>query len=137
MLIPKKTKFKKQFKGKLKGKTVKSSQIRFGNYAIKAVENGRITSQQLEAVRRNIVRKMGRLGKLWVRVFPDTPITSKPNEVRMGKGKGKVDFWAVKIKQGQILYEVSGIFEAEALKIFIGSAKKLPVKVKFVKKLGL
>lgn len=134
MLFPKKTKFKKQFKGKIKGKTFRSHKIVFGNYGIKALEECRITSKQIEATRRNIVRKMKRLGFLWVRIFPDTPVTSKPKEIRMGKGKGNVDFWSSKIKKGQILFEISGISLSEAKKIFESSSNKLPIKTKFIKR---
>lgn len=137
MLFPNRTKYKKQFKGKIKGKTFRGSKLRFGNYAIKSLEESRITSRQIEATRRNIVRKMKRLGQLWIRIYPDTPVTSKPNEIRMGKGKGSVDFWVSRIQQGQILFEISGVSEMEAKKILLSSSNKLPVKTKFIKKEGL
>ena len=132
MLFPKKTKYKKQFKNKLVGKTVRGSQIIFGNYAIKSLEEKRITAKQIEATRRVIIRKMKRLGFLWIRVFPDTPVTAKPTENRMGKGKGAVSFWIAKVKKGQILYEISGISLANAQKVFKSGSNKLPVKTKFI-----
>jgi len=104
MLFPNRTKYKKQFKGKLKGQTTRGNQIIYGKYALKSLEEKRITSKQIEAARRAIVRKMKRLGYLWIRIFPDTPVTSKPNENRMGKGKGAVSFWVSKIK---IIYVIS------------------------------
>ena len=134
MLFPKKTKFKKQFKGKLIGNTSKGNQIIFGKYAIKVLKETRLTVRQIEAARRTIVRKMKRLGFLWIRVFPDTPITSKPTENRMGKGKGAVSFWVVKVKKGQILYEISGISLENAKKVLKAGSNKLPVATKFIYK---
>ena len=134
MLFPKKTKYKKQFKGKLVGQTVKGSQIVYGQYAIKVLEETRLTARQIEATRRIIVRKMKRLGFLWIRVFPDTPITAKPTENRMGKGKGAVSFWVAKVKKGQILYEISGISLENAKKVLKAGSNKLPVKTKFIMK---
>nr|YP_010394408.1 ribosomal protein L16 [Phytophthora lateralis]DAZ88416.1 TPA_asm: ribosomal protein L16 [Phytophthora lateralis]DAZ88849.1 TPA_asm: ribosomal protein L16 [Phytophthora lateralis] len=134
MLFPKKTKYKKQFKGKLVGKTTKSNNIVYGKYAIKVLEETRLTSRQIEATRRIIIRKMKRLGFLWIRVFPDTPITSKPTENRMGKGKGAVSFWVAKVKKGQILYEISGISLENAKKVLKAGSNKLPVKTKFIYK---
>ena len=132
MLFPNRTKYKKQFKGILKGQTTRGSKIIYGKYALKALEKKRITSKQIEATRRIIVRKMKRLGFLWIRIFPDTPVTSKPNENRMGKGKGAVSFWIAKIKSGQILFEISGISIENAKKIFKAGANKLPLKTKFI-----
>ena len=134
MLFPKKTKYKKQFKGKLIGKTSTGNQIIFGKYAIKALEEARITAKQIEATRRTIIRKMKKLGFLWVRIFPDTPITSKPTENRMGKGKGAVSFWAAKVKKGQVLFEISGISPENAKKVLKLGSNKLPVKIKFIYK---
>jgi large subunit ribosomal protein L16 len=134
MLFPNRTKYKKQFKGVLKGQTTRGSQIIYGNYALKALEEKRITSKQIEATRRAIVRKMKRLGYLWIRIFPDTPVTSKPNENRMGKGKGAVSFWVSKVKKGQILFEISGISFENAKKVFQTGANKLPVATKFIYK---
>ncbi len=134
MLFPKRTKYKKQFKGKLIGKTSKGNQIIFGKYGIKVLEESRITARQIEATRRAIIRKMKRLGFLWIRIFPDTPVTSKPTENRMGKGKGNVSFWVAKVKKGQILYEISGISLENAKKVLKAGSNKLPVKTKFISK---
>ena len=134
MLYPKKTKYKKQFKGNLKGKTIRGSQIIYGKYALKALKEKRITSKQIEATRKAMVKKMKRLGYLWIRIFPDTPVTLKPNENRMGKGKGSVSFWISKVKSGQILFEISGISFENAQKIFKIGANKLPIPTKFIYK---
>ena len=134
MLFPKKTKYKKQFKGKLVGQTSRGSQIIYGKYAIKTIEAARLTARQIEAARRTIIRKMKRLGYLWIRIFPDTPVTSKPTENRMGKGKGAVSFWVAKVKKGQILYEISGISLENAKKVLKSGSNKLPVKTKFINK---
>nr|YP_009729752.1 ribosomal protein L16 [Plasmopara viticola]QHW07491.1 ribosomal protein L16 [Plasmopara viticola] len=131
MLSPKNTKYKKQFKGKL-NKTKKKDIITYGKYAIKAVEEIRLTSKQIESARKVIVRKMKKLGFLWIRVFPDTPVTAKPTENRMGKGKGTVSFWVAKIKRGQILYEISDISIENAKKVLKAGANKLPVKTRFI-----
>ena len=134
MLFPNRTKYKKQFKGKIVGKTSKGNKIIFGKYAIKVLQEARLTARQIEATRRIIVRKMKRLGYLWIRIFPDTPVTSKPNENRMGKGKGAVSFWVAKIKRGQILFEISGISFENAQKVFKTGATKLPISTKFIYK---
>ncbi|KAF0721621.1 hypothetical protein Ae201684_019038 [Aphanomyces euteiches] len=134
MLFPNRTKYKKQFKGILKGKTIRGSKIIYGKYALKALKEKRITSKQIEATRRAIVRKMKRLGYLWIRIFPDTPVSSKPNENRMGKGKGAVSFWVSKVKSGQILFEISGISFENAKKVFQAGANKLPIPTKFIYK---
>ncbi len=134
MLFPKKTKYKKQFKGKLIGQTSKGHQIKFGKYALKVLEETRLTSRQIEAARRIIIRKMKRLGFLWIRIFPDTPITAKPTENRMGKGKGAVSFWVSKVKKGQILFEISGISLENAKKVLKAGSNKLPVQTKFIYK---
>ena len=132
MLFPKRTKYKKQFKGKLVGQTARGSQIIYGKYAIKVLEETRLTARQIEATRRIIIRKMKRLGYLWIRIFPDTPVTAKPTENRMGKGKGAVSFWVAKVKKGQILYEISGISLENAKKVLKAGSNKLPVKTKFI-----
>jgi len=134
MLFPKRTKYKKCFKGILKGQTTRGSQIIYGKYALKSLEEKRITSKQIEATRRAIVRKMKRLGFLWIRIFPDIPVTAKPNENRMGKGKGAVSFWVSKIKSGQILFEISGISHENAQKVFQSASNKLPISTKFIYK---
>jgi large subunit ribosomal protein L16 len=137
MLLPKKTKYNKQFKNIKYGKTVRGNQILYGTHAIKTLQEIRLTSKQIEAGRRAIVRQMNRLGFLWIRVFPHKPVTSKPNEVRMGKGKGSVDRWVAQILKGQIIYEISGITQTKAVKALSCGAQKLPVKTKIVSKMGL
>ena len=134
MLFPKKTKYKKQFKGKLTGKTTKGQKIIYGKYAIKTLKETRLTSKQIEATRRIIIRKMKKLGFLWIRVFPDIPVTTKPTENRMGKGKGAVSFWIAKVKKGQILYEISGISVEKAKKVLNAASNKLAVQTKFIYK---
>ena len=134
MLFPQKTKYKKQFKGKLIGNTTKGNKIVYGKYAIKVLKETRLTSKQIESARRIIIRKMKKLGFLWIRIFPNTPITTKPTENRMGKGKGSVSFWVAKVKKGQILYEISGISLENAKKVLKASSNKLPVKTKFIYK---
>lgn len=134
MLFPQKTKFKKQFKKKLKGKTTKGNKIVFGKFALKVLYESRLSSRQIEATKRTIVRKMKRLGFIWVRIFPDVPVTSKPTENRMGKGKGSVTSWVAKVKQGQILYEISGLSSKQAKVALKAGANKLPIKTKFIYK---
>ena len=135
MLSPKKTKFRKAHKGRSKGNTKGGSQLLFGSFGLKAMEPERITARQIEACRRATNRHLRRLGRLWIRVFPDLPVTSKPAEVRMGKGKGSVDFWAVRVKPGRILFELDGVPEELAREAFERAAAKLPIKTKFVKRL--
>lgn len=137
MLFPKRTKFKKQFKGRIQGQTHRGNQILFGHYALKTLEEGRLTARQIEAGRKAIVRHMKRLGFVWIRIFPHTPVTSKPSEIRMGKGKGSVDFWVARIQQGQILYEISGISPESAYQALRAGAIKLPVQTKILSKKGL
>lgn len=137
MLFPKKFKYKKQFKGLIKGKTNRGSKLIYGNLGLKSLETTRLTSRQIEAGRRVIVRHMKRLGFLWIRVFPHTPVTSKPTEIRMGKGKGAVDYWAAKVKPGQIIYEISGVSYDNSIKALRAGSMKLPVKTKIVENRGL
>ena len=132
MLFPKKIKHKKHFKGKLVGNTIKGNKIIYGKYALKVLQEIRLTSKQIEAARRIIIRKMKKSGFLWVRVFPHIPVTTKPTENRMGKGKGSVSFWISKIKKGQILYEISGISLENAKKVLKACSNKLPVQTKFI-----
>lgn len=134
MLIPKNKKFKKQFKGVIKGKTFRGNKLIYGTFGLKALETTRLNSKQIEATRKIIVKKMKRLGYLWIRIFPDTPVSDKPAEVRMGKGKGSVDFWVSKIKPGQILYEISGISFEKGLKALKSGSNKLPIKTKIIKR---
>ncbi len=131
MLQPKRTKFRKQHKGKNVGIAVRGSSVSFGEYGLKAITRGRITARQIEAARRAITRHLKRGGKMWIRVFPDKPITKKPLEVRMGKGKGSVEYWVAQIKPGSMLYEVQGVPEQLAREAFELASAKLPVKTAF------
>ena len=132
MLQPKRTKFRKQHKLRNTGIAVRGSSVSFGEYGLKSVERGRITARQIEAARRAISRHCKRDGKMWIRIFPDKPITKKPLEVRMGKGKGSVEYWIAQIKPGTMLYELQGVSETLAREAFTLAAAKLPVKTKFV-----
>ena len=132
MLSPRKTKYRKAMKGRVKGLAQRGSTIAFGTYAIKTLEPGRLTSRQIESARIAVTRYMKREGKVWIRVFPDKPITKKPAEVRMGKGKGGVEYWAAVVKPGRILFEVSGVPMETAKEALRLAAQKLPVKTKFV-----
>ena len=136
MLSPKRLKFHKQHKGRIHGLAKGGSELSFGSYGLKALTPERITARQIEAARRAITREMKRLGQLWIRIFPDVPVSDKPAEVRMGKGKGSVEFWIARVKPGRILFECEGIDEATARSAFALGAAKLPIKTKFVKKLN-
>ncbi|MBT8126114.1 MAG: 50S ribosomal protein L16 [Gammaproteobacteria bacterium] len=132
MLQPKRTKFRKQFKGKNRGLAQAGNRVSFGEYGLKATERGRVTARQIESARRAMTRHIKRGGKIWIRVFPDVPISSKPLEVRMGKGKGNVDHWIAKIQPGSILYEMEGVSEELAREAFRLAANKLPIKTAFI-----
>ncbi|RLA08603.1 MAG: 50S ribosomal protein L16 [Gammaproteobacteria bacterium] len=132
MLQPKKTKYKKQQKGRNRGLSQNANKVSFGEYGLKATTRGRITARQIEAARRAMTRYIKRGGKVWIRIFPDTPITKKPIEVRMGKGKGNVEYWVAKIQPGKMLYEMEGVNEDIARKAFTLAAAKLPVQTNFV-----
>jgi large subunit ribosomal protein L16 len=132
MLQPKRTKFRKQFKGRNRGLATAGSKVSFGEYGLKAVERGRITARQIEAARRAMTRHVKRGGKIWIRVFPDVPVSKKPLEVRMGKGKGNVEYWVCKIQPGRVLYEMEGVDEGTAREAFKLAAAKLPFKTTFV-----
>lgn len=132
MLQPKRTKFRKQFKGKNRGLAQSGNKVSFGEFGLKAAERGRITARQIEAARRAMTRQVKRTGKIWIRVFPDVPISSKPLEVRMGKGKGNVDYWCSKVQPGTVLYEMEGVSEEMAREAFRLAANKLPIKTTFV-----
>ena len=136
MLSPKRLKFRKQHKGRIHGLAKGGSELSFGSYGLKALTPERITARQIEAARRAITREMKRLGQLWIRIFPDVPVSDKPAEVRMGKGKGSVEFWVARVKPGRILFECEGIDEATARSALALGAAKLPIKTKFVKKLN-
>ncbi|ACT59759.1 50S ribosomal protein L16 [Hirschia baltica] len=136
MLQPKRTKFRKQFKGRIKGNAKGGATLTFGSYGLKALEPERVTSRQIEATRRAITRHMKRVGKVWIRIFPDVPVSAKPTEVRMGKGKGSPEFWAAKVKPGRIMFEIDGVTEEIAREALSLGAAKLPIKTKIVKRLG-
>lgn len=130
--MPKKTKYRKQMKGRNRGKATRGNKIAFGNIAIKAVESGRIDSRQIEAARIAMTRHIKRTGKIWIRVFPDKPLTAKPLETRMGKGKGAVEKWVMNIKPGRIIYEMVGVEESLARDALALAQSKLPFKTKII-----
>ena len=132
MLQPKKTKFHKAFKGRIHGNAKGGTTLNFGSYGLKAMEPERITARKIEAARRAITRHMKRQGRVWIRIFPDTPVTGKPVEVRMGKGKGSVDYWACKVKPGRIMFEIDGVSEEIAREALRLGAMKLPIKTRTV-----
>ena len=132
MLQPKRTKFRKQFKGRNRGLANNGNKVSFGQYGLQATERGRITARQIESARRAMSRHIKRGGKIWIRVFPDVPISKKPLEVRMGKGKGNVEYWVCKIQPGKMLYEMEGVSEDIAREAFKLAAAKLPFKTNFV-----
>ena len=132
MLQPKRTKFRKQMKGRNRGLAFRGSDVSFGEFGLKAAGRGRITARQIEASRRAMTRHIKRGGKIWIRVFPDVPVTKKPLEVRMGKGKGGVEYWVVKVQPGSVLYEMEGVDEATAREAFRLAAAKLPITTTFV-----
>ena len=132
MLSPKRTKFRKQHKGRIHGLAKGGTEVSFGSYGLKAMEPARITARQIEAARRAMTRKIRRVGKVWIRVFPDVPVSSKPAEVRMGKGKGAPEFWIARVKPGRVMFEMDGVPEDLAREAFALAAAKLPISVKFV-----
>jgi large subunit ribosomal protein L16 len=136
MLSPKRTKFRKQHKGRIHGEAKGGFTLNFGSFGLKAQEPERITARQIEAARRAMTRYMKRQGKVWIRVFPDVPVSKKPLEVRMGKGKGSPEVWVAKIKPGRIMFEVDGVSEEIAREAFRLAAAKLPLKTKFVARIG-
>jgi large subunit ribosomal protein L16 len=131
MLQPKRTKFRKQHKGRNTGIAVKGSSVSFGEFGLKSISRGRLTARQIESGRRTITRHVKRGGKIWIRIFPDKPITKKPLEVRMGKGKGSVEYWVAQIRPGTMLYEIQGVSEELAREAFALAAAKLPLKTLF------
>lgn len=132
MLQPKRTKFRKQMKGRNRGLAQNGNKVSFGEYGLKSVGRGRITARQIEAARRAMTRHVKRGGKIWIRIFPDKPISKKPLEVRQGKGKGNVEYWVAQIQPGKMLYEMEGVSEELAREAFALAAAKLPVKTMFV-----
>ena len=137
MLSPKRVKRRKQHKGRIHGNAKGGSSLAFGDFGLKALEPERVTARQIEAARRAMVRHIKRQGKVWIRVFPDLPVTSKPAEVRMGKGKGSPDYWACRVKPGRIMFEVLGVEEEKVREAFDLAAAKLPIKCKIVKRIGM
>ena len=137
MLFPKRVKYRKQMRGRMKGKATRGAEVSFGDYGLQALEPGWVTARQIEAARRALVRFMRRRGKVWIRIFPDKPVTQKPAETRMGKGKGAVDHWVAVVKPGRILFEISGLDESNAREAMRLAAHKISVKTKFTSRLDL
>ena len=136
MLQPKRTKYRKQHKGKLHGNAKGGTDLNFGNFGLKAQEPNRVNAREIEAARRAITRYMKRAGRVWIRIFPDLPVTSKPTEVRMGKGKGSVDYWAARVKPGRSMFEIDGVSEEIAREALRLGAMKLSVKTRFVQRIA-
>ncbi|MEE2933116.1 MAG: 50S ribosomal protein L16 [Pseudomonadota bacterium] len=136
MLSPKRTKFRKQQKGRLKGLAKGGFSLNFGSYGLKATTPGRVTARQIEAARRTITRHIKRAGRVWIRIFPDVPVSQKPAEVRMGKGKGTPEYWMCRVKPGRVMFELDGVEMDIARRAFELAAAKLPVKTRFVSRLG-
>ena len=136
MLQPKKTKFRKQFKGRITGAAKGGFELDFGAYGLKALEPERITARQIEAARRALTRHMKRAGRVWIRVFPDVPVSKKPTEVRMGKGKGANEYWAAKVKPGRIMFEIDGVPLDLAKEALALAAAKLPIRTRFVQRIA-
>ncbi|WP_339740756.1 50S ribosomal protein L16 [Maricaulis sp.] len=136
MLQPKRTKFRKAHKGRIKGVAKGGFTLNFGSYGLKALEPERVTARQIEATRRAITRHMKRAGRVWIRIFPDVPVSKKPTEVRMGKGKGTPEFWACRVKPGRIMFEIDGVPDDVAREALSLGAAKLPIKTKIVARLG-
>ncbi len=132
MLQPKRTKYRKAHKGRIKGEAKGGVDLNFGSYGLKALEPERVTARQIEAARRAMTRYMKRQGRVWIRIFPDVPVSKKPTEVRMGKGKGSVEYWAAKVKPGRVMFEIDGVTEPVAQEALRLAAMKLPVKCRFV-----
>lgn len=135
MLSPKKTKFRKAFKGKMKGNAKAGYTVSFGSFGLKALDPERITAKQIEAARRAITRFVKRTGRMWIRIFPDLPVSKKPAEVRMGSGKGSPEYWACRVKPGRIMFELDGVPEETAREAFELASAKLPIHTKFVKRI--
>ncbi|HIM25292.1 MAG TPA: 50S ribosomal protein L16 [Rhodospirillales bacterium] len=136
MLSPKNLKYRKAHKGRIHGKAKGGSELNFGSFGLKAMQPARVTARQIEAARRAMTRHMKRAGRVWIRVFPDVPVSKKPAEVRQGKGKGSVEFWVCRVKPGRIMFEVDGVSAEVARRAFELAAAKLPIKTKFVTRLG-
>jgi large subunit ribosomal protein L16 len=137
MLSPKRTKFRKAHKGRIHGLAKGGTSLNFGSFGLKALEPGRVSARQIEAARRAITRHIRRVGKVWIRIFPDVPVSTKPAEVRMGSGKGSPEYWACRVKPGRIMFELDGVSPDLARESCMLAAAKLPIKTKFVVRLGL
>jgi large subunit ribosomal protein L16 len=137
MLMPKRTKYRKAHRGRNKGRASRGAQVSFGDYGLQALEPSWITSRQIEAARRAIVRHVRRGGKLWIRIFPDKPVTAKPAETRMGSGKGNFDHWVAVVKPGRVLFEITGVEESAAREAFRLASQKLPIRTQFVSRYEL
>ncbi len=136
MLQPTRTKFRKAFKGRIRGRATSGTELAFGQYGLKALEPNRLTAREIEAARRAMTHHMKRAGRVWINVFPDLPVSKKPTEIRMGKGKGTPEFWACRVKPGRILFEVDGIDEVTAREAMRLAAMKLSVKTRFIARIG-
>jgi large subunit ribosomal protein L16 len=136
MMQPKRTKFRKAFKGRIHGAAKGGFDLNFGEFGLKAMEPERVTARQIEAARRALTRHMKRAGRVWIRVFPDVPVSKKPIEVRMGKGKGAPEFWVARVAPGRIMFEVDGVSEDVAREAFLLAAAKLPIKTRFVQRIA-
>ncbi|TCT00923.1 50S ribosomal protein L16 [Aquabacter spiritensis] len=136
MLQPKRTKFRKQFKGRIHGVAKGGTELNFGEFGLKALEPERVTARQIEAARRALTRHMKRAGRVWIRIFPDVPVSAKPTEVRMGKGKGAPEYWAAKIKPGRIMFEIDGVSVDTAREALTLAAAKLPIKTRFIQRIA-
>jgi large subunit ribosomal protein L16 len=136
MLSPKRTKFRKQFKGRISGTAKGGTTLTFGSFGLKALEPERVTARQIEAARRAMTREMKRQGRVWIRIFPDVPVTKKPTEVRMGKGKGAVELWAARVAPGRIMFELDGVTETVAREALRLAAAKLPIRTRFVARIA-
>ena len=136
MLSPKKTKYRKQFKGRIHGMTKGGATLNFGSYGLKSVEPERITARQIESARRAITRAMKRAGRVWIRIFPDVPVSTKPAEVRMGSGKGAPELWVARVKPGRVLFEIDGVTTQTAREALTLAAAKLPIKTRFVERIA-
>jgi large subunit ribosomal protein L16 len=136
MLQPKRTKFRKAFKGRIKGAAKGGFTLNFGSHGLKAMEPERVTARQIEACRRAVTREMKRVGKVWIRIFPDVPVSKKPNEVRMGSGKGAPELWVVRVKPGRIMFEIDGVPDVVAREALRLGAAKLPIKTKIITRVG-
>ena len=134
MLSPKKTKFRKQFKGRIHGNAKGNFELNYGNFGLKAMEPERVTARQIESARKAITRSLKRTGRMWIRIFPNVPVSKKPAEVRMGKGKGSPEYWVCRVKPGRIIFEVDGVSESVAKIALYKASTKLPIKTKFIKR---